>query len=147
MYKRILLAYDGSEPGQRALLDSLDIAKWSKAEVHLVAVMPHLASTYAALEGGLLINHADEQHERERYERILADGITRLTEAGVVARGEVLVGDSVERIVACARKIEADLIVVGHKHLDSWAERWWRGSTSAALIEHAPCNVLVAIIR
>ena len=43
MYKRILLAYDGSESGQKALLDSLDIAQWSHAELHLVAVMPRLA--------------------------------------------------------------------------------------------------------
>ena len=39
----------------------------------------------------------------------------------------------------------ADLIIVGHKHLDSWAARWWRGSISGALIEHAPCSVLVVI--
>jgi SAM-dependent methyltransferase len=37
--------------------------------------------------------------------------------------------------------------VVGHKHLDSWAARWWRGSISGALIEHAPCSVLVVIIH
>ncbi|HEY0884541.1 MAG TPA: universal stress protein, partial [Ramlibacter sp.] len=43
------------------------------------------------------------------------------------------------------RKIEANLIVVGHKHLDSWAARWWRGSISGALIEHAPCSVLCVI--
>jgi nucleotide-binding universal stress UspA family protein len=34
---------------------------------------------------------------------------------------------------------------VGHKHLDGWAARWWRGSSSSALIEHAHCSVLVAI--
>ena len=44
-----------------------------------------------------------------------------------------------------ARKINAELIVVGHKHLDSWAARWWRGSISGALIEHAPCSVLAVI--
>ncbi|MDE2159528.1 MAG: universal stress protein, partial [Burkholderiales bacterium] len=42
-------------------------------------------------------------------------------------------------------RIGADLIVVGHKHLDGWAARWWRASSSPALIEHAPCSVLVAI--
>ena len=33
------------------------------------------------------------------------------------------------------------------KHLDSWAARWWRGSISGALIEHAPCSVLVVITQ
>ena len=40
MYQRILLAYDGSEPGQKALLDCRDIAQWSKAELFLIAVRP-----------------------------------------------------------------------------------------------------------
>ena len=57
----------------------------------------------------------------------------------------MLVGESVDEITKYARKINADLIVVGHKHLDGWAARWWRGSISGALIEHSPCSVLVAI--
>jgi len=51
----------------------------------------------------------------------------------------------VNEIAHCARRIEADLIVVGHKHLDGWAARWWQGSISKALIEQAPCSVLVVI--
>lgn len=144
MYKRILLAYDGSESGQKALLDSLDIAQWSRAELHLVAVMPRLSTTYAGLEGGLYIEATDEE-ERQRYQGILDEGLRRLADSGYPARGEVVIGESVQEIVAYAKKIDADLIVVGHKHLDSWAARWWRGSTSPALIEHAPCSVLVAI--
>jgi nucleotide-binding universal stress UspA family protein len=53
----------------------------------------------------------------------------------------------VEEIARCAARIGADLIVVGHKHLDRWTDRWWRGSVSKALIEQAPCSVLVAITR
>ncbi|MCX7901046.1 MAG: universal stress protein, partial [Burkholderiaceae bacterium] len=66
---------------------------------------------------------------------------------GYPARGEVLVGDQVEAITSYARRVDADLIVVGHKHLDSWAARWWRASRSPALIEHAHCSVLVVITR
>jgi CO/xanthine dehydrogenase Mo-binding subunit len=66
---------------------------------------------------------------------------------GLNAEGELVQGDSVEEIANCARRIGADLIVVGHKHLESWTERWWRGSVSKALIEQAPCSVLVAITR
>ena len=57
----------------------------------------------------------------------------------------MLVGDPVDEIAKCAKRIAADLIVVGHRHLEGWAVRWWRGSVSKALIEHAPCNVLVVI--
>lgn len=144
MYKRILLAYDGSECGQKALLDSHDIAQWSHAEIFLIAVMPSPTSTYVGLDSGAYVG-VYEDEEKQKYKEILDDGLRRLAQQGHMARGEVLVGDSVREITTYAKKIEADLIVVGHKHLDSWAARWWRGSTSPALIEHAPCSVLVVI--
>lgn len=145
MYKRILLAYDGSAPGQQALLDSHEIAQWSHAELTLIAVMP-LPITAIGPEGGLYDERV-EGSEKKRYQTILDTGVRRLTDAGQSARGEVVVGDAVHEIARAATRVEADLIVVGHKHLDGWAARWWRGSVSKALIEHAPCSVLVVITR
>jgi len=78
---------------------------------------------------------------------VLQDGLRRLSESGWEARGEVVVGEAIDEITKAARKIDANLIVVGHKHLNSWAARWWRGSISGALIEHAPCSVLCVIIH
>ncbi|MCS6945467.1 MAG: universal stress protein [Sutterellaceae bacterium] len=145
MYKRIVLAYDGSETGQKALLDALDIAQWSHAELHLIAVMPP-AAPLVAVEG-VVYDSALQEELRRNYQAILDDGLRRLADAGYPARGEVLVGDQVEAITSYARRVDADLIVVGHKHLDSWAARWWRASRSPALIEHAHCSVLVVITR
>ena len=88
-----------------------------------------------------------EKEEEQRYKEILEDGLKRLSESGHAVRGQVLVGDAVDEIARHARDIGADLIVVGHKHLDSWAARWWRGSLSKSLIEHSPCSVLVVITR
>lgn len=143
MYKRILLAYDGSEAGQKALLDCDEIGQMNKAELHLIAVMP----PPAALIGGegFVYDVQREDEERKRYQDILDEGLRRLQSSGLVARGQVVVGDAVDEITRYARSIGADLIIVGHKHLDSWAARWWRGSVSKTLIEHAPCSVLVAI--
>jgi nucleotide-binding universal stress UspA family protein len=143
MYQRILLAYDGSETGQKALLGCQEIAQWSHAELHLVAVMPSPA-VYIAVDGGFYDSGRDEE-DKQRYKAILEDGLRRLQEAGHTAKSEMLVGDAVQEITDYAQKISADLIVVGHKHLKGWAARWWRGSTSASLIEHAHCNVLVVI--
>ena len=81
-----------------------------------------------------------------RADRVAAEA-EALRAAGHAASGEVLAGETVDEITKYARKISADLIVVGHRHLDSWAARWWRGSISKALIEHAPCSVLVAITQ
>lgn len=143
MYKRILLGYDGSESGQQALLGSREIAQWSQAELVLVAVMP-LPITALGPEGGVY-DETLEREERARYQAILDAGVQRLAQAGLSARGEVLKGDPVQELAQAAARLQADLIVVGHKHLDSWTARWWRSSVSKALIEHAPCSVLVVI--
>ncbi len=145
MYKNIVLAYDGSDTGQKALLDCKEVAQWSHAQLALVAVMPS-SINMVAMEGNFY-NPEMEQRETARFEGILADGLRRLADAGFTARGELLKGESVDEITAYARKVGADLIVVGHKHLDSWAARWWRGAMSGALIEHAPCSVLCVITR
>ncbi|HYC37932.1 MAG TPA: universal stress protein [Usitatibacter sp.] len=145
MYKRILLAYDGSEAGQNALLESRGLAGWGGAAMHLIAVMPPPAA-FIGGEGGVYDLGLEEQ-ERKEYQAILDDGMKRLQDAGHNVTGEVVVGEAVMEIAECARRISADLIVVGHKHLNSWAARWWRGSVSKSLIEQSPCNVLVVITK
>ena len=145
MYKRILLAYDGSECGQKALLDCQELAQWSQSELTLVAVMPQHMDVMG-MEGAVYDPHLMAQ-EKQALQSVLDEGMRRLAAAGHAATGEVLVGETVDEITKHARKISADLIVVGHKHLDSWAARWWRGSVSKTLIEHSPCSVLVAITQ
>ena len=145
MYKRILLAYDGSAPGQQALLDCHEIAQWSQAELTLIAVMPMMLTAIGP-EGGVY-DESLQESEKARYQATLDAGVHRLADAGLNAHGEVVIGDAVNEIANCAHRIAADLIVVGHKHLDGWAARWWRGSVSKTLIEHAPCSVLVVITR
>jgi len=143
MYQRILLAYDGSAPGQQALLDCHEIAQWSGSELTLIAVMP-LPLNNLGLEGSVY-DETLQDSERRRFQAILDAGLRKLSDAGLTASGEVVTGDAVSEITYCARQIKADLIVVGHKHLEGWAARWWRGSVSKALIEQSPCSVLVVI--
>ena len=145
MYKRILVAYDGSEAGQKALLDSRELAQWANSELYLVAVMPPASALIGG--EGYVYDPRIEEEERKEYENILQEGLRRLSESGRTAKGEVVVGDAVDEVSRYASKIGADLIVLGHKHLTSWTARWWRGSVSKALIEHAPCSVLVVITK
>lgn len=143
MYKKILLAYDGSKAGQQALLDCRDLAQWSQASLNLIAVTP-LYMDLIGVEGGVYDRSLAEA-EKEKYRGILDEGLSQLAASGHQASGEVLLGETVDEIAKYASKIGADLIVVGHKHLDGWAARWWRGSVSKSLIENAPCSVLVVI--
>lgn len=144
MYKTIVLAYDGSESGQRALLDCQEIGQWSRAQLHLVAVMAPPMAMVAV--DAWAIGPADDSEERALHQSVLDAGLQRLREAGLEARGQVKVGNAVDAIVDVAKAVQADLIVLGHKHLESWAARWWRGaSVSKSLIEVAPCSVLIVI--
>jgi len=145
MYKRILLAYDGSPSGQKALLDCQDLAQWSHAELNLVAVLP-LHIGLVATEAGVYDSGMMER-EKQSMQAVLDEGLERLKLAGHQATGSLLTGDTVDEITDYAKQINADLIVVGHKHLDGWAARWWKSSVSKALIAQAPCSVLVAITR
>ena len=104
------------------------------------------AMSFVGLEGGVYDIELEER-EKKKYQAILDDGIRRLSDAGYTASGQVVMGEAVDEITKQARKVGADLIVVGHKHLDSWAARWWRGSISGALIEHSPCSVLCVITQ
>lgn len=145
MYKRIVLAYDGSEAGQAALVDSRELAGRDGAELYVIAVVPPPLE-FAGGEVGIY-DSGQEDRERTEYQGILDQGISRLAEMGFMAQGKVVVGDAVDQIVRHAEAVKADLIVVGHHREKSWAARWWRGSVSKSLVEHSPCSVLVVIHR
>ena len=144
MYKKLLLAYNGSAAGQKALLESSKLAQWGQAELHLVAVMPMALNTVVA--EGIVFSSDQEAAHRKGFEQVLAQGLALLADQGFSATGELLLGDPVHEICACAKRIGADLIVVGHQHKSSWVQRWWHGSISPSLIEEAPCSVLVSIL-
>ena len=145
MYKNIVLAYDGSVASQEALINCKDLSQWNKSNVHLLAVIPFdLVSI-----GPETAYYSEENNkiEHDRFTQILNDGVSQLSKSGISVQGELRKGDPVDQIVEYATEISADLIILGHKHRDSWIERWWRGSISKVLIEHAPCSVLVAILK
>jgi nucleotide-binding universal stress UspA family protein len=145
MYQKIVLAYDGSEAGQQALLRSKEITQWQHAQLHLLAVVPF---ELVALGPESAYYSEDQQRlEEQKYRDVLQAGLAQLAVNGVHAQGELCKGDPVDQIIRYAEHIEADLIVLGHKHRNHWLERWWRGSISRALIELSPCSVLVVIIK
>ena len=143
MYRRILMAYNGSPAGQHALLECRELAQWNQAELTLVAVTPlplcMIGPDASAYDANLL------EVDHSRYHETLHAGVRKLAEAGLRVKGQVVTGDPVIEIARCASRIKADLIVVGHRHLDGRAVRWWGHSVSKYLTQFAPCSVLVVI--
>jgi nucleotide-binding universal stress UspA family protein len=143
-YRKILLAYDGSQQGKRALLECADLASFLGAETCLLAVAtmpPSLFLTEGFVPEELL------EEEKKRTQTVLEEGIRALRERGFSASGQLAVGEPVEEICRMAKSTGADLIVVGHNQKTSFAARWWKGSVGATLIDYAPCSILIALSR
>jgi nucleotide-binding universal stress UspA family protein len=141
-YRKILLAYNGSQEGRRALFECADLASFLQAETHLLAVAsmpPSLFLTEGFVPEELL------EEEKKRTQTVLDEGIRALRERGFNATGHLAVGEPVEEICRLAKGIGVDLIMLGHNQNTSFAARWWKGSVGASLLDYAPCSILVAM--
>jgi nucleotide-binding universal stress UspA family protein len=139
MYKKVLLAYDGSIEGRLALREGAKLAQLCGADVFLLAVV-ETASSVAALEGGVMIS-MDEQFEI--YKGILAEGVERLKAMGFSPTARLGMGAPGPEIVGVAEEIDANLVVVGHRPQGPLA-RWLFGNVGTYLVKHLRCSVLVA---
>ena len=143
-YQKILLAYDGSLEGKRALLETADLASFLNAQACLLAVAsmpPSLFLTEGFVPEELL------EEEKKRTQAILDEGIRTLRDRGFTASGQLAVGEPVEEICRLAKSMGADLIVVGHNQKTSFAARWWKGSVGKTLVDYAPCSILIALSK
>ena len=139
MYKKVLLAYDGSIEGRRALREGAKLAQLCHAEVFLLAVV-ETASSVAALEGGVMIS-MDEQFAA--YQAILAEGVERLKAMGFSPTARLGIGEAGREIAKVAEDIGANLVVVGHRP-DGPLARWWFSSVGTYLVKNLRCSVLIA---
>lgn len=140
MYRRILLCYDGSAEGSKALREGALIAVATRAEAHLLAVCRSMVQS-SVPEGVTPELVACE----ERTARALLDeGVQQLKELGLTARGTLVFGDPVRVIPQSAADVEADLVVVGHR-LRGRLSRWWSDSPEQTLLDRLSCSILVAM--
>lgn len=145
MYKHIILAYDGSNTGQKALLELKELAHWGHPRLTLVAVAPNPMDV-GSMEMGYYTS-ADHGPLEETLKEQLAQGVQTLQAMGFSVEGEVLKGEVIRELSEFATRAGADLIVVGHKHEPNLLRRWWSGSTAKSLVEESPCNVLIVVER
>ena len=102
-YRKILLAYNGSQEGKRALLECADLASFLGAETHLLAVAsmpPSLFLTEGFVPEELL------EEEKKRTQSVLDEGIRTLRERGYNAVGHLSVGEPVEEICRLAKSLD-----------------------------------------
>ena len=139
MYKRILLAYDGSLEGAVALREGALLAKRSGARVFILCVVPRTTGVRlaegACMPGPSLIRSTVTKMCSRAASR-------RVGELGLEPVAKLVAGEPAREIGAFAKDIAADLVVVGHRRRNM-LERWWSGSSGAYVSDYIGCSLLI----
>ena len=138
MFRRILVANDGSDGAQKAFDWAIELAAALGTELHMISVEEDLPR-YAEI-----IEEVREEKEIEDtyFGRLAAQAKQRAALRGVDLGCTIRPGNEVETIVNFAREGQFDLLVVGFMGHSRIFGRIW-GGTSQSLTKTAPCSVLV----
>ena len=145
MYRRILVATDGSPLSKKAVSASIELAATMGAELFALYVVPRYPVSY--FEGGVTVSQADiartEQQWSERGQAVV-DGVRDAARAdGVKAKAILTRSDLVaESIMSAARKHKCDLVVTA-SHGRKGLKRILLGSETQHVLTHSTVPVLV----
>lgn len=136
MFNRILLAYDGSEPAEKAFDYAVDLAARYSAQLGVLAVArPPDFGDDVEMEAML-------ENVQEHFNARFAQMEQQAAQHGIAPEFNVRIGHPAEQIVRQAEEKAVDLILVGHRGKGLF-ERWLLGSVSRVVIAYAHCAVMV----
>lgn len=135
MYKKILIANDGSPGAERALSAAIALAVANDAELHMISV-EDLARYPASLDDVV----AEENATDQRFGEVIKHA--RLLAAEKKIGFHVTVGQAVPSIVDFVNSHGIDLLVLGYMGHSAIYNRLIGGTTDR-LVNLAPCSVLV----
>ena len=139
MYTKILLPMDGSSASWAAIPHAAYLAQTGSAEVTVLGVID--SPLAEAVSHVLLPLGLPEEHDEA--ERVIDEVTGELRERGVTSiETRLEQGDPAHQIVACARELHADLIVLGSRH-HSAARELFVGSVAESVVRDSPCPVLL----
>ena len=145
MYKRILVATDGSTLSKKAISSAIDLAALSGAELVAVKITPRYPQSY--FEGSLPLSPTEvakiEKAWSDNAQKLL-DAVVKAAKAkGVNAKGVVVKSDIVsDALIAASKKHKADLIVMA-SHGRRGIKRLLLGSETQQVLTHSTTPVLV----
>ncbi|MGD6842445.1 universal stress protein [Bacillus infantis] len=136
MYKRILLAIDGSEHSERATDQAARLAELSGASIEIVYV-----ADYSKAMTDVLHTQSKEGLDLARREKLLPFE-EKLESLGISFSVKILHGEPGPAIVEYANSSDADLVVIGSRGLNGLQEMVL-GSVSHKVVKRAECPVLI----
>jgi|SRR5882724_648137 len=137
MYKKILIANDGSEGAAAALTTAIALAKRLQSSLHMICVeeMPQFPTSVDEIE-------EVKREESHRFGRVVSHACAQAKTHRVKLESHVVAGHAVSRIVEFLENDGFDLLVIGFMGHSALYNRLI-GSTTDRLVELAPCQVLV----
>ena len=145
MYKKILVATDGSTLSKKAVSAAIDLAALCGAEMVAVKVIPRYPQSY--FEGGLALQAAEVGRVEKQWAedgQAIVDAVQQAALVkGVKAKAVTVKSDLVsDAIIAAARKHKCDLIVMA-SHGRRGIKRLLLGSETQLVLTHTHVPVLV----
>ena len=140
-FHRIAVAVDGSEHANAALDIAIDLATRYSSELEILAVAPLQPVMMAPSEPFMATGIPPS--DLPRYQQIVEAAVKRAESHGLKAvTGVCTDGVVVDELLAQLEEHPADLLVIGSRGLSA-GKRLLLGSVSDAMVNHAPCPVLV----
>jgi len=140
IFKKMLLATDGTESSEIAARTALALTKRLDSEVHVIYVAsehPYLHAYYD------LRRQEEEERSRQEDQRVLDEYVEQFREAGgTIAESYLRVGDAAKEIVGLAEELGVGLVVLG-SHDHGHIRRALMSSVSTDVLRHAHCSVLI----
>lgn len=148
MYKKILVAIDGSETSEHAFAAALQLASESGAQLQPLYVIDNPLMAYdASGYDPTILREAFAEEGR----RLMADALARMKHENVAGMPRIVdvvpIGEDIsERIRITANEFNADLLVLG-THGRRGFERLFLGSVAERVVRSACCPVLLVPSR
>lgn len=144
MYRKILIAYNGTPESRLALQECIRLTPGAAAQIHLLAVVIPVPIMLAGDFVAAVPSVEEERAEKQAMEQVLAAGRQLLVDAGLGVITHLETGEPINIIADMVNRLGIDLVILGHSRHKPFALRWWRGSTDSMLVEKVRCSVLVA---
>jgi nucleotide-binding universal stress UspA family protein len=137
MFRKILVAYDGSEGAKHALEKAAKMVKLARAEIHILAVgrIPEYAETVGEVE-------EEKEQAQSYYSKIMEEASKQLKRQGLFHKVHIDFGKPADTILRVAENTGIDLLILG-THPHSAVRRRVLGATVDKVIDHAHCSVMV----
>jgi nucleotide-binding universal stress UspA family protein len=141
MFERILVPLDGSPVAERAIPAVVRIARAFGGSVIMLSVVapPVSYGKFSSLEAYPKAGTDEELSLATQYLKTLAQSEHL---GGITTEVHTLVGGAAQTIIAAARSLHADLIVLC-SHGYTGFQHWMLGSVAEKVIRHAPIPVFV----